>query len=477
MKTRKSFIRPLLIISAFLLMLEILSIFYHKYSSLKVSSFFILVIFLWIAFIVVVTLYTKYQRQIAPMDQIAQVAKSVGKGDLTQRVNIKSKGKVGQLGNNINKMIESLQDREEKIIKYQKEIHQQKKYLQALINSLVDGIISINKNCIITGINPIVSIWVGLSEDEIIGKPLFQIIKCDCKINCDSNEINTSMICPYILQNERLLPTEAQIINVISKTEKSLGVSTSQIYEGVEDLTFVIALRDITEFKEINKMRDDFIATLTHDLRVPILAEATTLKFFEKGMFGILTNKQKEAIENMTESNNGLLSLVNSLLDTYKYESGKTELIKEPTNIKKLVQECISELYPISQKNNQKLNDFCSTEIPLINVDKSEIKRVIVNLLNNSLIHTQKGGIINIKAEENNNELIVEVTDNGKGIPDAEINIIFDRFFSTAKKFRKVGTGLGLYLSKQIIEKHNGKIWVESTLGSGSTFFFSLPIE
>ena len=98
-------------------------------------------------------------------------------------------------------------------------------------------------------------------------------------------------------------------------------------------------------------------------------------------------------------------------------------------------------------------------------------------MINNSLSYTPKGRLIIIDAEKTDNDVIIKITDNGKGIHEAEIDRIFDRFFSKARKFRKVGTGLGLYLSKQIVERHNGKIWVESEFGKGSTFFFSLPLD
>jgi len=110
-------------------------------------------------------------------------------------------------------------------------------------------------------------------------------------------------------------------------------------------------------------------------------------------------------------------------------------------------------------------------------VDKKEIKRVIMNLMNNGLTYSHKGGSVIVGAQEQENEILVKITDNGKGIPKDEQDMIFDRYFSKAKKLRKIGTGLGLYLSKKIIEKHNGRIWVESQVSKGSTFYFSLPFD
>lgn len=477
MKKRYLFINTLIFLTLVLMMMELTAIFFNKYYMLSLSSVLILLMIILLIFLGILTVYFYYKRQIMPLDAIAEVAKAVKNGNLSKRVAIvNARGKVEQLGININKMIESLQDRESCILEYQQEIHRQKEYFEALFNSLADGVIVINTNCDITGINPIVSMWIGLREEEIIGRKLSDFVKCQCTVSCINNP-DISDICPLISRNERLLPQEAQIENVKTNMVKTLGLTCSQVSEFVTNPTYVIVFRDITETKEMNSLRDDFIATLTHDLRVPILAEATTLKFFSKGMFGEINSKQKEAIDNMIESNDGLLSLVNSLLDTYKYDSDCAELFKENVNIRKLVEDCISEVMPLACKNHHEITNKISEDFPLLFVDKNEIKRVFVNLINNAVVYTPKGGHIIVDASIDNNMAIMNVSDNGRGIVESELKIIFERFFSKAKKFRKVGTGLGLYLSKQIIEKHNGKIWAESELGQGSTFYFSLPLE
>jgi len=235
-------------------------------------------------------------------------------------------------------------------------------------------------------------------------------------------------------------------------------------------------LRDIKKLKELEQIREDFSATLAHDLKIPILAEKNTLQFFLKGTFGEITGKQKEALENMQESNKDLLNLVNTLLDVYKYDAVPTEPQKEPADIKDLMKECLNEISSLVVKNAHTLENNIKEEIPLVNIDKNEIKRVVLNLLNNAITYTQPGGIITLSHEACETEIIIKIKDNGKGISEVDIDKVFDRYFSKDIKFRKVGTGLGLYLSKQIIEAHNGKIWVESSLDKGSTFAFSLPL-
>lgn len=420
--------------------------------------------------------YFKYRKLLNFLDKIAKAASAVKDGDFSKRVPEELNDEIPHLGENINKMIYSLQDRENKIIEYQKALHRQKEYLEAIFNSLVDGIITISKDCLITKINPTAVIWFGEEEKNILNRRLSDFISCGCNINFSQNDKSIHDNCSLFSLNERLDSIEVKILNSNSNIEKTFELCPSPL-SGVEDeQAYVIVLRDITELKEINTMREDFVAALSHDLRVPILAEANTLKFFLKERFGPLAEKQIVAIENMLESNDEMLRLVTNLLDSYKFDAGEFELLKEPSNIKKLAQDCISELSPLAEKNNQSINNLISPDIPNLYLDKNEIKRVIKNLLNNAIAYTEKNGNITIDAEYNNDQVIIKVNDNGKGIQESELQNIFQRFYSKAKKFRKIGTGLGLYISKKIVEKHNGRIWVESRFGEGSTFYFSLPV-
>jgi signal transduction histidine kinase len=236
-------------------------------------------------------------------------------------------------------------------------------------------------------------------------------------------------------------------------------------------------IRDIKKLKELDQIREDFSATLAHDLKIPILAEKNTLQFFLKGVFGEVSDKQKVALENMLESNNDLLNLVNTLLDVYKYDAIPTELKKESVDIKILIEESLQEISSLAFKNSHILENNIKNEIPALNIDRNEIKRVILNLLNNAITYTQHGGTISVDYEATCEDVVIKIKDNGKGISEADIDKIFDRYFSKDIKFRKVGTGLGLYLSKRIIEAHEGKIWAESSPDNGSEFFFSLPLS
>ena len=180
-------------------------------------------------------------------------------------------------------------------------------------------------------------------------------------------------------------------------------------------------------------------------------------------------------LSTMIQSNEDLLGLVNALLEVYRFESGKLSLCKTEFNLKDLVQQCYDELVPLSKKKDIAFNlhlDF--DEGLIVEADRAEIKRVITNLCGNALNYTNKGGTIDIHVKSQAGDILFSVIDNGNGIPKEDIPHLFKRFSQGTSKKRSTGTGLGLYLSRQIVEAHGGKIWVESKVNQGSEFSFLL---
>jgi len=230
------------------------------------------------------------------------------------------------------------------------------------------------------------------------------------------------------------------------------------------------------DMQELEKLRDDFISTLAHDLRTPLLAAIQTLNFFLDGTLGDLGDRQKTFLETMHQSNRDMLSLVNALLEVYRYESGQLVLCKDYFCIKPLIEQCAKEVQSLLEKKNLELNLH---ELPekKIYADKQEIRRVISNFIGNAINHTPQNGKISIFSDLTENDIIVSVEDTGIGIPQGDIPKLFNRFSQGTEKKRSTSTGLGLYLSRQIVEAHNGKIWVESELNVGSKFRFSIPIS
>jgi signal transduction histidine kinase len=165
---------------------------------------------------------------------------------------------------------------------------------------------------------------------------------------------------------------------------------------------------------------------------------------------------------------------VNNILAVYHYESGHFLFNFEPGNLQEVLEQAVRPMIPLAIDKNSEISIYIEPNLPETIFDKDEIRRVITNLINNSLKHTKKGTEIKVSAKKSSGEIKISISDNGQGIPPEEHSKIFQRYPSIK---RKIGTGLGLYLSKQIIDAHKGKIWFETEQGKGTSFYFTLPLK
>lgn len=337
--------------------------------------------------------------------------------------------------------------------------------LEGIFNYCADGIVIINEDGIIEQVNPACETLIGLVGEKLL------MTSIDDYLFSKKTFISKEL---HKLDESELLLREFYIKNPLSNTETPVEISFARINPDDDYKRFVGVIRDVTEQKKSDKLRDDFIATLTHDLRTPLLAAIQTLTFFLDGALGELDEKQKLLLSTMQKSNEDLLGLVNALLEVYKYDADKLELTKTNFNIYNLVEQVYNELQTLAQSKEIEFKIECANKDLTVNADRSEIRRVICNLCGNAINYTQNGGRVVITLKNEGNDLIFSVADNGSGIPQEDIPNMFQRFSQGTSKKRSTGTGLGLYLSRQIIESHGGKIWLESTLNKGSEFSFLL---
>ncbi len=236
----------------------------------------------------------------------------------------------------------------------------------------------------------------------------------------------------------------------------------------------VAIISDVTLQKESERLREDFVATLTHDLRTPLLAAVQALDFTLQGQYGTVSARQAQVLEAVAQSQRELMELVECLLTIYRYEAGRMNLRKEPTDLLVLAQNCIQKVQPLADARNLSLFLEPGSGLPLVMADPQQIRRVIVNLMDNALKFTPAGGTVRITLTQLEQRVVLAVWDTGLGIPPERLEQIFVRF--TQGRNHGTGTGLGLYLCRQIIEAHGGRIWVESKPSLGSTFQFDLPV-
>ena len=337
--------------------------------------------------------------------------------------------------------------------------------LAGIVNYCADGIVILDENGIIEQVNPACENLVGLVNEKIINVSVDEFLFS--KKSFISKELKK-------VEDNDLFLRDFYIKNSLSNNITPVEISFARINPDDNFKRFVGVIRDVTEQKKADRLRDDFIATLTHDLRTPLLAAIQTLKFFLEGAVGEVEERQKLLLATMQKSNEDLLGLVNALLEVYKYDAEKLTLNKTDFNIYELAKHVYDELKPLSDNKKIDFKIDCDDTNLEINADRSELRRVICNLCGNAISYTPEEGKVTITIKQQSKDLIFSVSDTGCGIPQEDIPNMFQRFSQGTTKKRSAGTGLGLYLSRQIIESHGGKIWLESKVNKGSEFSFLL---
>jgi PAS domain S-box-containing protein len=244
----------------------------------------------------------------------------------------------------------------------------------------------------------------------------------------------------------------------------------------VHDVGWVTVMQDISSLKELDKLRTQWVAAVSHDLKNPIAAVQLSAGLMEKA--GPLNEMQKEILEKMHRGSERLRSLVTDVLDLARLEAGPALRMGVVSPVE-VIAEAISDAETLATENGLTLMTDLPPELPPVRGDAALLGRVMANLLSNAIKYTPSGGQVTVCAQPlDDDRLQIEVIDTGYGIPSESLPRIFDRFYRVPSSEEEAeGTGLGLSIVKSIVEKHGGKIWVESEEGAGSTFAFTVPVE
>ena len=218
---------------------------------------------------------------------------------------------------------------------------------------------------------------------------------------------------------------------------------------------------------------------MSHELRTPLNSIIGFSDIILDGLAGNLEDKQEHYLQHISQSGRHLLNLINDILDISKIEAGKMELYPEIVDIRKSVSEIVTMTESLASRKNIAVDIDMPDDMPLISADKSKIKQIMYNILGNAIKFTDNGGNVYINLSNDDENVIMSITDTGIGISPEDQNKLFKPFsqIDTSISRRFEGTGLGLALVKELIELHGGRIWVESEAGKGSTFSFRLPIK
>ncbi len=272
---------------------------------------------------------------------------------------------------------------------------------------------------------------------------------------------------------------------------KELETTINRLFETINDREVMIKEYQLTlsnknltleeiiqQEKQLKELKDEFIATLTHDMKVPVIAELNSLNYLLDGRFGILNKKQVSVLKLMKNSNQELKELIENLLEVYKIEQKSPVLNLSSNNFNELIKSSLNEMQPIINNSNKNIiMNIEPTKDLKCYFDFFQLKRVIKNLVHNALTYSAKESEIIIKTELSDKFAEFYITNKGNCISEEDLNLIFQKYYSGNSKLKKSGTGLGLYISQQIILAHGGEIKVKCTDNIYTTFILTLPVD
>jgi PAS domain S-box-containing protein len=340
----------------------------------------------------------------------------------------------------------------------------------AVIKKLPVGFSIVDRNGNIIDFNPAAEEITGYFREEVLGKPHFEILHGTVERE------GCPVLKHALLLKEQAIAAETMIKNK-NGDQVTLSVTTFPLFDERGGLSGAVELfRDISEAKQREREKKNILSMFAHDMKNPVTIGGGYLSRLLSGKAGELTEKQRSYLETIRDELYKVSDLIADFLEFSRIEAKAYMPVPRPFNIKKDLNQAIEAAKIEADKKNISIHFEVSGELPpQILVDPAMIDRVIANLLDNAIAYTGTGGAITARLSENNDEIVVSITDTGRGIPEDRLPYLFDAFYRVSRDTK--GSGLGLFIAKTIIEAHGGRIWVESVNDKGSTFSFTLPTQ
>lgn len=357
----------------------------------------------------------------------------------------------------------------------------EKRKLEAILHSIGEGVFVVDRDGKIILINTMAKQLAGKTNEELLDSPFYRHLKF---VNEEEKAIAMDFLSP-VLNKASFVKTE-QDIRFVPKKGDSIHVSlaAAPIKKRSEVVGSVVVFADKTREYEVDKMKSEFISIASHQLRTPLTGIKWMVSLLLRGQAGKLSQKQLEFIQNIDSSNERMIQLVSDLLNVSRIESSKSkQLERTACDLKKMIGEVLTEQQGIAQQLGISL--VADTEVPstTVEADHEKLYQVVMNLANNAIKYSRKGGSVHVgysleKGEKDVMFVKVSVRDSGIGIPKSQQSQIFQKFFraGNAVASQATGTGLGLYYVKMVVEAHGGRIWFDSIPEKGTTFYFTLPL-
>ncbi len=402
---------------------------------------------------------------VEPAERLTETVRKIGRGWLDLKTDITSNDEFGELSREFNKMTERLRKFEALNVE---KLLEEKQKSETIVQNISDAIVVSDKYHKIILINDAARRLFKINTPNVVGFDIRSIIKDERVVDILLNPRTEK----YLQQPFLLFQTDDQSVYIRPRI--------SEIpLTGNETLGTVLILQDVSQFKQLDRMKSEFMATVSHEFRTPLTSINMSVDILNQGILGSMNKEQQDLLQSTKQDADRLTKLVRELLELSKLESGKLQLRNESVSTNQVITDTVRHFQLQFKEKAVELKLTLGENLPNINADSQQLGWVVSNLLTNALRYTTKGGTVEIITSNEDSYIIVKVKDSGRGIPSELLDQIFDKFKQVKQTTESTpgSVGLGLAIAKEVVEMYGGRIWVESEIDKGSTFTFTIPIE
>ncbi len=418
-----------------------------------------------IAFILLVNLPASIAN---PISELTESIKQIASKNYKKRVDFEGHSEFGQLASSFNTMAQKLEEYNNSNVA---KLMIEKLRVETLINNMQDPVIGLDENLTVIFANEAAIKIIGIKQEEMMGhntqelairNDLIRTLLQDLMNGDSENDTKSKTIKIYADNKEGYFELKMLHISIVPTGEELKKL-----------IGHVIILRNITEYKELDFAKTNFIATVSHEFKTPISSIKMSLQLLEKEEIGNLNTEQRNLLDSIKDDASRLLKITSELLNMTQVESGNIQLSILPADPKEILRFAIQATQTQADQKNIKFEIECPASISKVQADTEKTVWVLTNLISNAIRYSYENATIYLILKEVNNMIEISVRDTGQGIAPQYIDRVFDRYFRVPGT-KNEGTGLGLSISKEFMEAQNGKIKAESEFGAGSTFTVSL---
>jgi len=404
---------------------------------------------------------------VRPVRQLMEATQKISEGNYDVEISIQSFDELGDLSYAFNEMIKKLKAYRDLNIE---QIMTEKRKSDAIIRSIDDGIVVVDNEFKVTGMNPTAAKALNLEPDQIQNRHFLEVVKSEMLFNYVKQSFETGQ--PPSIEEKKTIFTVEQ-----GEEQRHYQFSITPVHGKPGSLLgVVLLLRDVTRLTELDRLKSEFVMIASHELRTPLTSVGMGIKLLLEKTMVKLDEKEQQLLLAAHEDLQRLKNLVSNLLDLSKIEAGKMAMEFENISVDNLCQNAANILKTQIDAKGVNFALDLQSHLPNVKADPNKIIWVLTNLISNALRYTDREGHIRLSAERIGPYIHVSVTDNGPGIPFEAQPKVFDKFVQIKSDRALGGTGLGLTICREIVWAHGGTIWVESNPGEGSKFTFTLPV-